>query len=209
MSSTTDTSQDPAGSSYKVTWATIKAAILALFSGGTGITFSGGVISSDPTATQTLTNKTLTSPTINTPSISAPTLTGTSTFNGTYAGSMVVPLVNGGTGAITQLAAAQAVLPSMAAQAGNFLTTDGTNASWALPGSVGSTQSSLTVGPAVTANQALYVGPYQSDGGIKLDTSGTAATSNTVNITVGANSNRGLVVFAYRTPLLLFRSHPS
>lgn len=72
---TTDTSQDPAGSSYKISWATLKAAILAFFSAGVGITFTGGVIASDPTATQTFTNKTLTSPVINTPTITSPALT--------------------------------------------------------------------------------------------------------------------------------------
>lgn len=71
---TTDTTQGPAGSSYKITWATFKAAILALLSAGTGILISGGVISSDPNATQTLTNKTLTAPVVNDGSINSATV---------------------------------------------------------------------------------------------------------------------------------------
>jgi microcystin-dependent protein len=69
---TTDTSQDASGSSYKTTWATIKAAILALLSATSPITYSGGVFGFDPTANITFTHATLSSPTINTPTISTP-----------------------------------------------------------------------------------------------------------------------------------------
>lgn len=198
---TTDTSQDPAGSSYKVTWATWKAAILAFFSAGTGITFSGGIISSDPTATQTLTNKTLTSPTINTATISSPTISGTTTLNGTYAGSMVVPLSNGGTGASSQPAAAIAVLPSMSGQTGNFLTTDGSNASWGSPSALNQNSAILTSGPSLTSKQAVAIFPFQTDGGVQIDTKGGATQSTgaslVTNITVGTNSNRVLVVYGF------------
>jgi hypothetical protein len=71
---TTDTLQDPAGSSYKITWATIKAAILGYFSATTGITFSNGVIGFDPTATLNFTHATLTSPTITGGTISGSTI---------------------------------------------------------------------------------------------------------------------------------------
>ena len=184
---TADTSQDPAGSSYKITWATLKAAILGYFSAGTGITYSGGVISSDPTATQTFTNKTLTGPVINGGTITSATLT-TPSF------SAPVTVANGGTGAATQAAAAQAILPSMTSQSGNFLTTDGTNASWGTPSNIGATLLSTAVGPSLTTGQAVAFAPFQTDGGIKIDTSGTG-TGNSVSLTIGANSNRGLVAF--------------
>jgi microcystin-dependent protein len=75
-----DSTQDPTGSLKQITWASLKTAILGLFSAGTGIIFAAGVISSDPTATQTFTNKTLTSPVINSPTITSAALSGTTTL---------------------------------------------------------------------------------------------------------------------------------
>jgi len=43
---------------------------------------------------------------------------------------MLVPVANGGTGATTANAALNALLPSQTGNSGEFLTTDGTNASW-------------------------------------------------------------------------------
>ena len=43
----------------------------------------------------------------------------------------IIGLANGGTGATTQAGAANAVLPSQAGESGQYLTTDGTNVSWA------------------------------------------------------------------------------
>jgi hypothetical protein len=56
------------------------------------------------------------------------TSSGTITLAGTLA------LANGGTGATTQSGAANAVLPSQATNSGKFLTTDGSNVSWATAG---------------------------------------------------------------------------
>lgn len=52
----------------------------------------------------------------------------------------------------------------------------------------------LTAGPALTAGQAVAISQYQSDGGVLTDTSGSAS-SNSFAISVGANTNRGLLVF--------------
>lgn len=52
----------------------------------------------------------------------------------------------------------------------------------------------FTVGANVTAGQPVYVGPYQSDGGIQVDTSGFC-TANSTSVTIGSNSNRALIVF--------------
>jgi hypothetical protein len=51
--------------------------------------------------------------------------------------------------------------------------------------------STFTTSGNVTAGQAVVFGYQQTDGGIKIDTSGTSQGS----ITIGSNSNRGLMVF--------------
>lgn len=53
-------------------------------------------------------------------------------------------------------------------------------------------------GPAITVGQAVAIGPYQSDGGVLLDTKGTQ-TSTSFSINIGANTNRSLVVYVYPT----------
>jgi microcystin-dependent protein len=67
----TDSTQDPTGSLKQITWATIKAAILALFSAVSPIIFSNGAITFDQTATLNLTNTTLTNGILTTPKINA------------------------------------------------------------------------------------------------------------------------------------------
>lgn len=93
--------------------------------------------------TDTLTNKTLTSPTLTTPILGTPQSgnfsTGTftwPTFNqnttGTAAGlSATLAIGSGGTGQTTANAALNALIPNQATNSGKFLTTDGTNTSWA------------------------------------------------------------------------------
>ena len=49
--------------------------------------------------------------------------------SGTWSGS-TIPINKGGTGATTQAAAANAILPSQSSNSGKYLTTDGTNVSW-------------------------------------------------------------------------------
>lgn len=51
-----------------------------------------------------------------------------------------------------------------------------------------------TAAETITAGQAVSVGPYQTDGGILYDTTGNVSASNSTSITIGANSNRQLVV---------------
>ena len=57
------------------------------------------------------------------------TTSGTITLGGTLG------ITNGGTGATTQVAAVNAILPAQTSNAGKFLATDGTNASWVAGGS--------------------------------------------------------------------------
>lgn len=61
------------------------------------------------------------------------------------------------------------------------------------------TISSFTAGPAITAGQPVSVIPYQSDGGILVDTAANVTSSNSYSFTVASNSNRGLVVFVHGT----------
>lgn len=75
--------------------------------------------------------------TFNTPT-TTPTMTGT------------LLIANGGTGQVTANAALNALLPPQAGNAGEFLTTDGTNTSWAVAGGGSSALSSVTA--AVAAN---------------------------------------------------------
>jgi len=67
---------------------------------------------------------------------------------------MLVPVANGGTGAATANAALNALLPSQTGNSGEFLTTDGTNASWAAP-SLGSSFVGKTIAVYKTGNQSV------------------------------------------------------
>lgn len=58
----------------------------------------------------------------------------------------ILTLAKGGTGAITQAGAANAILPSQTSNSGKFLTTDGTNASWA----------TVSAAPAGSSKQIQY-----------------------------------------------------
>jgi hypothetical protein len=57
----------------------------------------------------------------------------------------------------------------------------------------------VTAGPAITGIVPLYIGPYQSDGGVKLDAKATNTSNVTTSFTVGNNANRILVVFVAAT----------
>lgn len=89
----------------------------------------------------------------------------------------------------------------MISQSGNLaLNVNGSGASLTgitssqISGSFSQLASTFTAGETITAGQAVAMYPYQTDGGIKIDTSGTFH-STSQSITVGNNANRGLVVF--------------
>ena len=113
------------------------------------------------------------------------TVTGTLTLGG------VLGVANGGTGQTTQAGAANAVLPSQTGNSGKFLTTDGTNASWATVSAGGGTVTSVAI---TTANGIGVAGsPVTTSGTISLSlgnitpssvtTSGAINTTNTTNAT--------------------------
>lgn len=74
-----------------------------------------------------------------TPQLRAPGVGDTYTFPRAVAMSVPLPVSSGGTGQSTANAALNALLPSQSGQSGKFLTTDGTDTSWAAAGGGSST----------------------------------------------------------------------
>lgn len=100
------------------------------------------------------------------------------TGSGTLTLGGVLGVGAGGTGATTQSGAANAILPSQAGNAGKFLTTDGTNISWATVSGGSGTVSSVTV--SGTAGRISSSGsPITTSGTITLDLATTAVTAGT------------------------------
>jgi hypothetical protein len=108
-----------------------------------------------------------------------------------------VAIANGGTGQTTATAAINALLPSQSSQSGKYLTTDGTNTSWATvaggvttfsAGTTGFTPSTATSG-AITLSGTLAV----ANGGTGVTTStGTGSTVLSTNPTLsGVTLNDG------------------
>jgi hypothetical protein len=110
--------------------------------GTTGLTFSGGPITSS----------------------------GTITLAGTLA------LANGGTGATTQQGAINALLPGQGGQGGKFLTTDGTNVTWATVGGGGGGSVTSVNASGGTTGFTFTGGPITTTGTLTL--SGTLAIAN-------------------------------
>ena len=93
-----------------------------------------------------------------------------------------VPVANGGTGQTTANAALNALLPSQSGQSGKFLTTDGTDTSWATAGGGSAT---LTIQNKTTA----YTVVAGDLGTIINCTSGTFTVSLDAAATLGAGFN--------------------
>jgi len=95
--------------------------------------------------TDTLTNKTLTAPVLSGTLTGTYTLGGTPTVPASAISSGTLAVANGGTGQSTANDAFNALAPSQSTHSGKFLTTNGTNTSWAtIPAS----------SPTITGSQA-------------------------------------------------------
>jgi hypothetical protein len=107
-----------------------------------------------------------------------------------------LPVANGGTGATTQAAAANAVLPSQTGNTGRYLTTNGTDTSWGVvtsnPGTV--TSVNLTAGTAISVSG----GPITSSGSITVNNTGV--TSIVAGTGISISGGTGAVTITNSSP---------
>ena len=99
-----------------------------------------------------------------------------------------VTSVNGQTGDVVL-----DLLPSQTGNAGKFLTTDGTDASWSdkpLVNSATGTNSLTVLGTATTANSAINIGPSTTAGGSAVSI-GNAAVSELDSVAIGMQTRAG------------------
>jgi hypothetical protein len=124
------------------------------------------------------------------------TSSGTLTLGGTLA------IANGGTGATTQAGAANAVLPSQTGNTGKFLTTDGTNVTWATVSGTGTVTSVAATG---SADISVTGSPITTSGTLAFaltDTGVVPATyGDSSNISVVTVDAKGRVTNVTTTPV--------
>jgi hypothetical protein len=98
--------------------------------------------------------------------------TGATAWNAAHTLSGTIDIANGGTGQTTSTAAINALLPTQATNSGKYLTTDGTNTSWATVSGGSGTVTSV----ALTAPSIFTVtgSPITTSGTLAISYSGTA-----------------------------------
>jgi hypothetical protein len=104
-----------------------------------------------------------------TPADASFSATGAAAWNATHTLNGTIDIANGGTGQTTSTDAINALLPSQATNSGKYLTTDGTNTSWA----------TVSGGGSVTSVGATS--PVASSGGSTPDISLNAGYGDTLN----------------------------
>lgn len=163
-----------------------------------GVNFDGSAGITVTAAAGTLTGTTLNSSVVSSSLTSLGTI-ATGVWNGT-----TIAIANGGTGQTTANAALNAFLPSQATNSGKFLTTDGTNTSWAtIAGSgtvtavsvvtsqgVSGTVANATTTPAITIALGALTGVTSFNGLVVTANSGVI-TTGTWNGTTIALANGG------------------
>lgn len=106
--------------------------------------------------------------------------------SGTWSASTIA-LARGGTGATTQAGAANAILPTQTGNSGKYLTTDGTNVSWATvtgSGSVTSVAASGgTTGLTFSGSPITSSGTLTLGGTLAIGSGGTGATTENAALT--------------------------
>jgi len=155
------------------------AGTLAVANGGTGVTSSTGSGN----------NVLSTSPTLVTPILGTPTSVNltNATFVPVNQATGTLPIANGGTGQTTANTAFNALAPSQTSNSGKYLTTDGTNTSWATvsgTGTVTSVAQSFTggivsvAGSPITTSGTLALTVVGTSGGVPYFSSGTTWASS-------------------------------
>jgi hypothetical protein len=133
--------------------------------------------------------------------------TATSATTATTAGNVsgTVAIGNGGTGQTSANAAFNALAPSQATHSGQFLTTDGTDTSWAAPSVSAGALTGGTLAAGVTASSLTSVGALNSgsitSGFGSIDT-GADSISTTGAVTAGALTFGGHIKSTGTTPAL-------
>jgi len=116
-------------------------------------------------------------------SVGGSPVTGSGTLALSYSGT-ALPIANGGTGATSAISAFNALAPSQTSNSGKYLTTDGTNTSWATVSSGGS--------PGGSTTQIQYNNAGAFAGSANLTFDGTTLTAAGLagphNGTVGAGT---------------------
>jgi hypothetical protein len=97
--------------------------------------------------------------------------TGATAWNAAHTLTGTIDVINGGTGQTTTTAAINALLPTQATNSGKYLTTDGTNTSWATVSGSGTVTSVALSAPSIFT---VTGSPITTSGTLAISYSGTA-----------------------------------
>lgn len=146
-------------------------------SSGNILTSNGSVwVSSAPAYTGTVTSVNLTSASFPALQFNGGPITGSGVITASYSGTPI-SIAFGGTGQTTANSALNALLPSQTSQSGNFLTTNGTNASWASAGGGSGTVTSIATGQGLTGGPITTTGTISLAVPVGVASGGTGATT--------------------------------